>query len=165
MFGWGRRLAMNKSSATQGVVPAVGPRNVLVVSDDPRERKTIDHHLACNRFFMHAATNYHAAVRILEEMVPSVLCVNLRLPNESGYRLIEHVRAERRLLDLPVLVLSDIATPMEMAYAEELGADAMLKKPFSGEQLVKYVRALLYGPRATRPSFRHLRRTTPPPIC
>jgi FixJ family two-component response regulator len=49
-----------------------------------------------------------------------------------------------------------------MAYAENVGANAFLKKPFNREKLLKYVYTLLDGPYASRPSVRRLRRSDPP---
>jgi len=43
-------------------------------------------------------------------------------------------------------------------HAEEVGANAFLKKPFTREKLLKYVITLLDGPHASRPSVRRLRR-------
>jgi DNA-binding response OmpR family regulator len=44
-----------------------------------------------------------------------------------------------------------------MAHAEEAGANAFLKKPFTMQRLLKYVSALLDGPQTSRPSVRRLR--------
>jgi DNA-binding response OmpR family regulator len=46
-----------------------------------------------------------------------------------------------------------------MAHAEEAGANAFLKKPFTMKRLMKYITALLDGPSTSRPSIRRLRIT------
>jgi DNA-binding response OmpR family regulator len=109
------------------------------------------------------ATDYQSAVKILGERVPSLVCLDLMLPRESGYDLCEFIRKERRLQWVPILVMSERGSPEEMAHAEELGANAYLKKPFARDRLLKYLGALLDGPHSSRPSVRRLRRSDPPP--
>jgi DNA-binding NarL/FixJ family response regulator len=72
------------------------------------------------------------------------------------------MQREPRLRGVPILVMSDRASPEYMAQAEQVGANAFLKKPFSREKLIKYVTTLLDGPNASRPSVRRLRRSEAP---
>jgi len=102
-------------------------------------------------------------VKYLDERVPSVVCLDLTLPRESGYDLCEYIRKQRRLQWVPILVMSERGSPEEMAHAEDVGANAYLKKPFTPERLLRYLSALLDGPQASRPSVRRLRRSDPPP--
>ncbi len=138
-------------------------RTILFVNDHPGERETIQRHLAGEGFVVESATDYQAAVKILEGQAPSLVCLDLNLPRESGYELCEHIRNQRRLQWVPILVMSERGSPEEMAHAEELGANAYLKKPFSRDRMLKYIGALLDGPMASRPSVRRLRRSEPPP--
>jgi DNA-binding response OmpR family regulator len=138
-------------------------RTILFVNDHPGEREVIHRQLSHEGFAVENATDYHSAVRFLEERVPSLVCLDLMLPRESGYDLCEHIRKQRRLQWVPILVMSERGSPEEMAHAEELGANAYLKKPFSRDRLLKYIGALLDGPMASRPSVRRLRRSDPPP--
>jgi DNA-binding response OmpR family regulator len=138
-------------------------RTVLLVNDHPGEREAICRHLENASFVVRKVPDYQAAVRFLETTIPSVVCLDLMLPRESGYELCEYIRNERRLQWLPILVMSERGSPEEMAHAEQAGANAYLKKPFPGEKLMKYLVALLDGPHSSRPSVRRLRRSEPPP--
>ena len=138
-------------------------RTILFVNDHPGEAETIHRQLKDEGFAVQSATDYQSAVKLLSAGVPSLVCLDLTLPRESGYELCEYIRSQRRLEWLPILVMSERGSPEEMAHAEELGANAYLKKPFSRDRLLKYVGALLDGPQASRPSVRRLRRSDPPP--
>jgi DNA-binding response OmpR family regulator len=94
--------------------------------------------------------------------VPSLVCLDLTLPRESGFELCEYIRSDPRLRFVPILVMSERSSPEEMAHAEYVGANAFLKKPFTREKLLKYVITLLDGPNASRPSVRRLRRSEIP---
>jgi DNA-binding response OmpR family regulator len=138
-------------------------RTILFVNDHPREAEAIHRQLTGAGFAVKIANDYQSAVKFLEVRVPAAVCLDLMLPRESGYELCEHIRNERRLAWLPILVMSERGSPEEMAHAEELGANAYLKKPFSRDRLLKYLGALLDGPMSSRPSIRRLRRSEPPP--
>jgi DNA-binding response OmpR family regulator len=139
-----------------------GKRTVLLVEDNPPEREAIRRVLVGQEFKVDATTDYHGAVQRLAASVPSLVCLDLTLPRESGFELCEYIRSDARLRFVPILVMSERSSPEDMAHAEYVGANAFLKKPFSREKLLKYVITLLDGPHASRPSVRRLRRSEMP---
>jgi DNA-binding response OmpR family regulator len=132
-------------------------RVALVVEDDPGLQAEMARHLEQSKFLVLRAFDFEAAVRHLTTLKPDVACVDLGLPSESGYELCEHIRSRPNLVGLPIIVTSDRGFPEDMAHAEEAGANAFLKKPFSMAVLLKYVSTVLDGPAASRPSVRQLR--------
>jgi CheY-like chemotaxis protein len=139
-----------------------GKRTVLLVEDHPPEREMVRRILVGQDFKVEATADYHGAVTLLANSVPSLVCTDLTLPRESGFELCEYIRNDPRLRFVPVLVMSDYSSPEDMAHAEYVGANAFLKKPFTREKLLKYVITLLDGPHASRPSVRRLRRSDVP---
>ncbi len=132
-------------------------RVILVVEDDPILQRSMAKALEEAKFRVMSALDYESAVRCLRELRPSMVCVDLALPRESGYEVCEYIRKQPELIYIPILVTSDRAFPEDMAHAEEAGANAFLKKPFPMKKLLKYVVALLDGPNSSRPSVRRLR--------
>jgi two-component system chemotaxis response regulator CheY len=133
-------------------------RTVLLVEDHPPEREVIRRVLVGQDLHVETTMDYHGAVRYLSKFVPSLVCLELTLPRESGFELCEYIRSDARLRFVPVLLMSERGSPEDMAHAEYVGANAFLKKPFTREKLLKYVITLLDGPHASRPSVRRLRR-------
>ena len=133
-------------------------RQVLLVEDHPTQREAIRRCLVEKNFQVETANDYHGAVKVLAASIPDLICLDITLPRESGLELCEYVRAEERLRTVPILVISDRSSPEDMANAEDAGANAFLKKPFTRDKLLKYVGVLLDGPHASRPSVRRLRR-------
>jgi DNA-binding response OmpR family regulator len=138
-------------------------RTVVLVEDHPTQREAIRRCLLENNFSVEATSDYHGAVNVLAKCIPDLVCLDLTLPRESGFELCEHIRKDERLRFVPILVISDRSSPEDMAHAEDVGANAFLKKPFTRDRLMKYVSVLLDGPHASRPSVRRLMRTDPPP--
>jgi DNA-binding response OmpR family regulator len=110
-------------------------RVALVVEDDPLLQGAIAAYLRGLSFRVVTALHYRAAVRALEREQPDVICVDLGLPAESGYELCEHIRRLAPLMTVPIVLTSERSFPEDMARAEEAGANAFLKKPFSMAQL------------------------------
>ncbi|MDP9151546.1 MAG: response regulator [Myxococcota bacterium] len=137
-------------------------RVVLLVEDHPTQREAIRRCLAENNFQVQTTADYHGAIKLLTGLVPDLVCLDLTLPRESGFELCEHIRGDNRMQFVPILVISDRSSPEDMAQAEEVGANAFLKKPFTRDKLLKYVGVLLDGPHASRPSVRRLRRSDLP---
>jgi DNA-binding response OmpR family regulator len=136
-----------------------GRRLALVVEDDPTLQRAMLAELEAARFDVLAAYDYDTAVRHLTKNKPQLVCVDLGLPSASGYEVCEHIRRQPELLSVPILVTSERGFPEDMAHAEEAGANAFLKKPFTMKRLMKYITALLDGPSTSRPSIRRLRIT------
>ncbi len=144
------------------MTPADTQRVVLVVEDNPSERDAVTRILRSNDFVVETAADYQGAVKFMATSVPNLVCLDLTLPRESGFELCEHMQKDMRLRFVPILVMSDRASPEDMAQAEQVGANAFLKKPFTAVKLLKYVNTLFDGPHASRPSVRRLRRSDPP---
>ena len=118
-------------------------RLLLIVQDDPILQRAMTDHLTKMRFDVAGALHYSAAVGHLTARRPHLVCVDLELPTQSGYDLCEYIRGPLGLTGIPILVTSHSCFAHEMASAEEAGANAFLKKPFTMHELTHYVRALL----------------------
>jgi DNA-binding response OmpR family regulator len=136
---------------------ATSSRIALVVEDDPLLQRAMANRLKRAEFQVLTALHFNAAVCHLSAIKLDVACIDLGLPSESGYELCEQIRSRPHLAWLPILVTSERCFPEDMAHAEEAGANAFLKKPFTMEHLLKYVSALLDGPPGSRPSVCRLR--------
>jgi DNA-binding response OmpR family regulator len=132
-------------------------RRVLIVEDDPDLQKIMKAQLEMMGFEVLGALHYEAAVKHLTTAPsPALVCVDLGLPTRSGYELCEYIRGPLGHARVPIVVTSARGLPEDMACAEEAGADAFLKKPFSMRELQAYVelllgRASLGAPDAQRP--------------
>lgn len=136
------------------------PRVALVVEDDPALQDAIRRHLEGMGLRVISSFDYRTAVRQLTAVTPDVVSVDLGLPAESGYELCDHVRRQPALAHVPILVTSERTFPQDMARAEEAGANAFLRKPFSMRQFEAAIQMLLADvPAASRPWMRRLRWT------
>ena len=87
------------------------------------------------------------ALRILHDGHTGVQAIvtDLNMPRMDGYELIRQVRSDRRLANLPIIVVSADTDPSTPARIAELGVDAFFPKPFSPAQVRRKLEQLLDG--------------------
>ena len=115
----------------------------LIVEDDPRLRQAMYRELGRMNFIVLSANHCDAAIRHLETHVANIVCVDIGLPDKSGYELCEYIRGTMGLLRVPILATGEYGTSHDMTEAEKVGANAFLLKPFSVRQLSLCVQSLL----------------------
>ena len=120
-------------------------KSVLVVDDDPEIRKLLVTALDRMGFTVSEAADGRTAIRRLEAARPTLLCIDLMLPESSGYDVCEHVNKTPTLNGLPILMVSARTMPEDRAQAEELGVRVYLSKPFTQTQLKQAVAQALEG--------------------
>jgi CheY-like chemotaxis protein len=119
-------------------------RLVVVADDDAAVRELIVLHLRRLGWAVLEAADGEQALRLVLEREPDLLVVGGAMPGLDGY---EVTREVRRLVGphLPVVLMKGSALSADIAEAYKAGADAYLKKPFTGEELREQVQAFLPG--------------------
>uniref|UniRef100_Q01RV4 Response regulator receiver protein n=1 Tax=Solibacter usitatus (strain Ellin6076) TaxID=234267 RepID=Q01RV4_SOLUE len=87
------------------------------------------------------------AMRILDsgDAHVNVIVTDLNMPRMDGFELIRRVRADCRLANLPIIVVSADTDPTTPSRVAELGVDAFFPKPFSPAQVRRKLEQLLDG--------------------
>ena len=81
---------------------------------------------------------------------PDLILVDLHLPDLPGHEVLRRLRAEERLRDIPVVMLSADATPGQIARLQSAGAHACLAKPIEVKHCLESLDATLPAPREAR---------------
>jgi two-component system chemotaxis response regulator CheY len=123
-------------------------KTVLVVEDDPPLREEILDLLRRMGLEAVEAADGASAMSRLASMRPDLVCLDLILPEASGYEVCEFIRRSPTHRGTPVLIMSGRSYPMDRAYAAEAGADSFLAKPFTEEDFRRRVESLLRETRA-----------------
>lgn len=129
------------------------PPLVVIIDDDVDLLHMIERQLervgASARSFTLAAS----ALRFLEHNEGSItaVCVDLALPDVSGFEVCERLKADPALEGVPVIVMSGRVGLDEEARALEAGADVFLSKPFRARQLLDELEPYLADARTPVP--------------
>ena len=116
---------------------------IYIVEDDEniREIETIalknSNYMVCG--FEKAKDFY----KKLDEIMPDLVLLDVMLPDESGYDIVNKLRKNPLTKQLPIIMVTAKTTEMDMIMGLDQGADDYIKKPFSVMELITRVKALL----------------------
>jgi DNA-binding response OmpR family regulator len=118
-------------------------KTVLVVEDDPSMRDAISDLVLRMGLDVVEAADGTAAMTRLAGMRPDLICLDLVLPESSGYEVCEFIRRSPDHRGTPVLIMSGRSYPADRAHASEAGADSFIAKPFTEDDLRRRIERLL----------------------
>jgi two-component system chemotaxis response regulator CheY len=116
---------------------SVRPR-VLIVDDDPDLRKLMSEVLTSEGFDTDLASNGQDALDKAHDNPPRVIVLDMMMPVMDGWMFRAHQRYCVTLASVPVIVLSGAPR----ARLQNIGAAAIMPKPFDNDELVTAIRAL-----------------------
>ncbi len=125
-------------SATQA-----GAERVLIVDDEPDILALCSYHLARAGYRVSTAATGPEGLRAGREERPALIVLDLMLPGMSGFDVLERIRADTATRDIAVLMLTARREEPDRIRGLSLGADDYLTKPFSPQELVLRVGAIL----------------------
>ncbi len=109
---------------------------LLVVDDDAHFRETMADAMSLKDARVEGAANGGEALRLLAERLPSVILLDIQLPDANGVELCRKLKRDPRTRGVPVVMLSAKYTePADRAEGLLTGADAYLSKPINLEAL------------------------------
>jgi two-component system phosphate regulon response regulator PhoB len=120
-----------------------GGDRILVVDDEPDIIALVAYHLVKHGYRVSTASDGIAAVTAARNEVPALIILDLMLPGKSGYEVLEEIRATPATRDMAVLMLTARKEEEDRIRGLALGADDYLTKPFSPQELVLRVAAIL----------------------
>lgn len=124
------------------IQPVVGER-ILVVDDEPDIVALVVYHLAKAGYRVSSAAAGPDALQMARRERPSLIVLDLMLPGMSGFEILEQLRADDNTRGIAVLMLTARKEEPDRIKGLSLGADDYLTKPFSPQELVLRVGAIL----------------------
>jgi DNA-binding response OmpR family regulator len=115
---------------------------VLVVEPDERARQTICSYLINEGYKVVGVGGHMSAREILSNHVPALVVAEIEGEGMPGLDLCAHIKSERRLNRVPVILTTRSAYPSDYANAHRAGAIICMAKPFKQEKLGHMVRLL-----------------------
>jgi DNA-binding response OmpR family regulator len=114
--------------------------HVLVVDDEPRYLRVIRFNLEAGGYLVTCAATGEEALGLLRAHDPDLMVLDIMLPDIDGF---EVCRRARELSDTPIIMLTAKGADEDKIKGLRLGADDYVTKPFSAEELVARVEAVL----------------------
>jgi two-component system phosphate regulon response regulator PhoB len=116
---------------------------ILVVDDEPDLLELVRVNLSQAGFDVETAESGRAGLDAVRARTPDVLVLDLMLPDVAGTEVCRQIRADPKLRELPIVMLTAKSEEVDRVVGFELGADDYVTKPFSPRELTLRVRAIL----------------------
>ena len=114
------------------------PATVLLVEDHVDSRQMYAEFLRAE-FNVVEAEDGVGALQLMQHSAPDIVVTDLALPRMDGFELVERMRADERLRNVPVIALSGFSGPEYEERARQAGSNLVLQKPCLPDELARAV--------------------------
>jgi chemosensory pili system protein ChpA (sensor histidine kinase/response regulator) len=133
------------SAATACVAPPAVP-TILVVDDSLTVRKFTTRLLTREGYQVLTAKDGIEALEHLTDIIPDVMLVDIEMPRMDGFDLTRNVRADERLKNIPIIIITSRTADKHRNYAFEIGVNQYLGKPYREDELLQLVDSYVKRP-------------------
>ena len=107
------------------------PQSILIVDDSRFNRELLRGLIHSLGYVSHTADNDQSALAAIRSTPPELVLLDILMPQTDGHEVLNHMRRENLLHQIPVLVVSAVDDQNSIARCIEAGADDYLIKPFN----------------------------------
>lgn len=118
---------------------------ILIVDDDIEVAAPVKFAMENLGYEVAHMPDGQAGIAKLESYHPDLMILDMMMPRQSGFLVLEHLRKTQRN-QIRVIMVTGNEGQRHRAYAQMLGVDEYLHKPFSMDELVGHVQRLLEQP-------------------
>ena len=116
-------------------------KNILIVEDEKDIIEVLRYYLEKENYRIHVAEDGFTALDIAGKVVPNLIILDLMLPKLDGIEVCKRLKADERLREIPIIMLTAKAEEADKIKGLETGADDYVTKPFSAKELMARVKA------------------------
>lgn len=115
-------------------------KSILVVDDDPRYLRLVEVNLIAEDYDVRTATDGQQAVEAVASDQPDLILLDVMMPIMDGFTACERIR---EFSNVPIIILTAKGEERDRVRGLDAGADDYIVKPFSAQELLARVRAVL----------------------
>lgn len=117
---------------------------ILLVEDDKFLRTILERKLKQNNFEVITAVNGQEAIDQAIKSLPDLIILDIILPEESGFEVLENFQKDPNLAKIPVFILSNLGQPEDIQKGKEFGViDYFVKAKTSLDEFVQKIKEFL----------------------
>jgi len=124
---------------------------ILVAEDSPTQAEQLRHSLELSGYEVAVAEDGVRALALLAERPHGLVISDIVMPRMDGYELCRRIRADPRVAQIPVVLLTSLAETGDVVQGLACGADGFITKPFSRSYLLAHVKQTLASHRLRSP--------------
>jgi CheY-like chemotaxis protein len=115
----------------------------ILIADDEQGIRLIVSRILEEEYIVLEAADGEEAIDIAKGQQPVLILMDLMMPKMDGYAACSRIKSDQATKEIPVVILTGVGHELNRKYAEEMGADGYITKPFTRESLLEEMRRLL----------------------
>ena len=117
---------------------------ILLVEDEDVIVRLIGRIFTSDKYEVVRAANGKEGLEKLGEYTPDIVLLDLMMPEMNGAQFLEKVKADEKLKNIPVVILTNLAGKADTSYAQKLGAQEFwIKSKHEPSELLEMVNKIL----------------------
>ena len=116
---------------------------IFIIEDEPSIIQLVQHNLEKNGFIVSSSLNGNDGLKELKKFQPDLLLLDWMLPDLSGIEICKNIRKDNSFKNLPVIMLTAKGEEEDKIKGLDSGVDDYLTKPFSFNELMARIKAVL----------------------
>ena len=116
---------------------------LLIVDDEPLVRETLHDLLYGYDYTFAFASNGQEGLQQVEQVDPDLILLDVMMPSMDGFEVCRRLKSDKRFQHIPIILITALHDPQDLAYGLEAGADDFLSKPVNSTELRARVRSML----------------------
>ena len=116
---------------------------VLLVEDEKSIVTLIKYNLEKEGFKVFCAETGEDALKIIKEKIPDLVILDWMLPDLPGVEVCRQIKKDKKLKNIPILILTAKGEPDDKIKGLEVGADDYVTKPFNNKELLLRIKSLI----------------------
>ena len=116
---------------------------ILIVEDSPTQAEQLKYLLEKNAYKVIVASNGKRALECVHKSSPTLIISDIVMPEMNGYELCKEIKANKKMMEIPVILLTSLTRSEDVLEGISCGADNFITKPYNEEYLIAHVQHIL----------------------
>ena len=116
----------------------------LIVDDSLSARRSLAEYVKDLGYEILTAKDGLEAIDVIESKSPDIMLVDFEMPRMNGVEFTSHVRADEKMREIPIIMITSRSTEKHQSMAIAAGVDVYLTKPFSEDTLMEHINELYH---------------------
>lgn len=117
-------------------------RKILIADDSNTERLNLTHILESAGYQVIAAQSGNEAKQLADTQAPDLIMLDIIMEDGDGYQACRALKRNPMTQSIPIIMISSKSNPVDKQWAQKLGANAYIVKPYTNEEVLQQIAAL-----------------------
>ncbi len=117
------------------------PKKILIIEDEEIMYGLLERKLSGEGYEVRVAKDGVKGLEMIKQEKPNLILLDIIMPKMGGFEVMEEVRKDKELSEIPMIIISNSGQPVELDRAKKLGVkDWLIKTEFDPQEVIEKVK-------------------------